>query len=35
MVLCLGGNNVYGSIAYILTVGMRLYEYVQSLIARA
>ena len=34
VVLCLSGNNIYGSMAYVLTVGMRLYEYVQSLVAR-
>ena len=34
VVLCLGGNDVYGSPESVLTVGMRLYEYAQSLLAR-
>ena len=34
VVLCLSGNDVYGSLEPVLTVGMHLYEYVQSLIAR-
>ena len=34
VVLCLGGNDVYGSQEPVLTVGMHLYEYAQSLIAR-
>ena len=35
IVLCLGGNDVYGSLEPVLTVGMHLYEYAQSLIARS
>ncbi|KAK2171534.1 hypothetical protein NP493_1056g01004 [Ridgeia piscesae] len=34
VVLCLGGNDVYGTQEPVLTVGMHLYEYAQSLIAR-
>ena len=34
VVLCLSGNDVYGSRESVLTVGMRLYAYAQSLVAR-
>ena len=33
VVLCLGGNDVYGNSGNVLVVGMRLYEYAQSLVA--
>ena len=33
VVLCLGGNDVYGISGNVLVVGMRLYEYAQSLVA--
>ena len=34
VVLCLGGNDVYSSRESVLTIGMRLYDYAQSLVAR-